>query len=251
MKPSDSRKVTRERTTYRHGDLRRVLLEAGIDLAREGGPEAITLREATRRAGVAPNAAYRHFASHADLFEEVRLRALSMAGAAMLVQVRKIARRRDLDPKHRARETFRAVGMGYMRFALAQPGLFRTAFGAPSLGRPDALKEGQALHAPEGAAGGMQAIAVEGGGDPFVLLSQALDGLVENGLMDRAVRPGAEFLAWSAVHGMSLLLLEGPMQPSKRTQVTRTMQRLLDMVESGLVFRGGNGDGMASSSSAG
>ncbi|MES2609602.1 MAG: helix-turn-helix domain-containing protein, partial [Pseudomonadota bacterium] len=50
------------RSTYRHGDLRRALLDAGIELARQGGPDAVVLREATRRAGVAPNAAYRHFA---------------------------------------------------------------------------------------------------------------------------------------------------------------------------------------------
>ncbi|MBA3704019.1 MAG: TetR family transcriptional regulator, partial [Rubrobacteraceae bacterium] len=51
-----------KRVTYRHGDLRRALLEAGTELARGGGPEAVVLREATRRVGVAPSAAYRHFA---------------------------------------------------------------------------------------------------------------------------------------------------------------------------------------------
>ena len=40
------------RGTDRHGDLRNAVLQAGIALAREGGPEAIVLREATRRAGV-------------------------------------------------------------------------------------------------------------------------------------------------------------------------------------------------------
>src|SRR4051812_38835116 len=45
------------RSTYRHGDLRRALLDAGIELARSGGPDAVVLREATRRAGVVPNAA--------------------------------------------------------------------------------------------------------------------------------------------------------------------------------------------------
>ena len=45
------------RGTYRHGDLRRTLLEAGIAMAREGGPDAVVLREATRQAGVVPNAA--------------------------------------------------------------------------------------------------------------------------------------------------------------------------------------------------
>ena len=55
------------RATYRHGDLHRALLDAGIELARQGGPDAVVLREATRRAGVAPNAAYRHFANRDDL----------------------------------------------------------------------------------------------------------------------------------------------------------------------------------------
>ena len=54
--------ATRGRRSYRHGDLRRALLDAGVALAREGGPDAVVLREATRRAGVVPNAAYRHFA---------------------------------------------------------------------------------------------------------------------------------------------------------------------------------------------
>ena len=60
------------RATYRHGDLRRALLDAGVELARQGGPDAVVLREATRRAGVAPNAAYRHFANRDDLLAAVR-----------------------------------------------------------------------------------------------------------------------------------------------------------------------------------
>ena len=35
----------RARSTYRHGDLRRALLDAGIELARGGGPDAVVLRE--------------------------------------------------------------------------------------------------------------------------------------------------------------------------------------------------------------
>src|ERR1700678_7784 len=57
------------RKTFHHGDLRKALLEAGMALAREGGPNAIVLREATRRAGVAPNAAYRHFSSPSRLLK--------------------------------------------------------------------------------------------------------------------------------------------------------------------------------------
>src|SRR5258708_6483779 len=70
------------RNTYRHGDLRRALIDAGIELARAGGPDAVVLREATRRVGVVPNAAYRHFASRQALLMAVPAAALSaLAGA--------------------------------------------------------------------------------------------------------------------------------------------------------------------------
>ena len=71
------------RSTYRHGDLRRALLEAGIELARDGGPDAVVLREATRRVGVVPNAAYRHFESRQELLLAVREAALAAAAQAM------------------------------------------------------------------------------------------------------------------------------------------------------------------------
>ena len=72
QKSSRANRAPPPRKTYRHGDLRRALLEAGIELARFGGPDAVVLREATRRAGVVPNAAYRHFASRQDLLAAVR-----------------------------------------------------------------------------------------------------------------------------------------------------------------------------------
>src|SRR6185503_924860 len=77
------------RSTYRHGDLRRALLEAGIELARAGGPDAVVLREATRRAGVVPNAAYRHFASREDLLAAVRSAALASVALAMETELAK------------------------------------------------------------------------------------------------------------------------------------------------------------------
>jgi AcrR family transcriptional regulator len=80
------------RTTFRHGDLRRALLQAGIELARDGGPQAVVLREATRRAGVAPNAAYRHFSSHRDLLQAVRAAALSSLALAIEAEIVRVRR---------------------------------------------------------------------------------------------------------------------------------------------------------------
>lgn len=114
------------RETYRHGDLRRALLDAGIALAREDGPTAVVLREATRQAGVAPNAAYRHFANHQALFDAVRAHALGALAQAIEREWRKALRVRE--PAAQARALLRAVGTGYLGFAQAETGLFRTAF---------------------------------------------------------------------------------------------------------------------------
>ena len=48
-------------TTYHHGDLRAALLQAAGEILEKEGLEALSLREAARRAGVSHNAPYRHF----------------------------------------------------------------------------------------------------------------------------------------------------------------------------------------------
>ncbi|CAG9170845.1 hypothetical protein LMG23992_01852 [Cupriavidus laharis] len=204
------------RTTYRHGDLRRALLEAGIDLAREGGPDAIVLREATRRAGVVPNAAYRHFSSRQDLLQAVRAAALSALAIAMEAELGGI--RPGSSAAALARANLRAVGTGYLRFALSEPGLFRTAFSVPDEVENDADP----------------AKAGHSGLNPFQLLSAALDRMVEAGILPAGRRPGAEYLAWSAVHGLAMLLLDGPLRGREPAQAEVLGQRLIDMVERGL-----------------
>src|SRR3954469_22890277 len=106
------------RATYRHGDLRAALLAAGLDLARDGGPDAVVLREATRRVGVSPNAAYRHFADRAALLAAVSDSAQGRVAARMEDELAAAA---DLaEPASRARRRLRAVGRGYLRFAEEQ-----------------------------------------------------------------------------------------------------------------------------------
>jgi AcrR family transcriptional regulator len=204
------------RKTFRHGDLRRALLEAGIALARSGGPKAVVLREATRRAGVAPNAAYRHFSSHSDLLQAVRAAALSSLAVAIEAEIAAI--RRSKLPAESARATLRAVGTGYLKFALAETGLFRTAFSVPNQveGDLDAAKVGNS------------------GLNPFQLLGSALDLMVEAGVLPRGRRPGAEYLAWSAVHGLAFLIIEGPLSRSSQKEIHAVSDRLLQMVEKGL-----------------
>lgn len=209
------------RSTYRHGDLRRALLEAGVELARAGGPEAVVLREATRRAGVAPNAAYRHFESRQALLYSVRSAALAAVARAMEAELAAIPP--DLPPAEFARANVRAVGAGYLRFAQTESGLFRTAFG-PS---DDMTQRAQGAPADPERKG-------QSGLDPFELLGAALDKLVTAGVLPPERRPGAEFLAWSAVHGLAMLVIDGPLGPLIGPQMQQIGQLLLDMVEKGL-----------------
>ena len=194
------------------------LVEAGLALAREGGPQAIVLREATRRAGVAPNAAYRHFANREALFQAVRLRVLAAMVTAIEAQ---LAPAREIgDAALRARAMLAAVGRGYLEFAQSETGWFRTAFTMTELDRaapaPDACEAGPPQT------------------DPFVLLGQALDAMVEAQVLPPERRPQAEYLAWSTVHGMATLMIDGPLIASPEADRVQLTERLLQMVEKGL-----------------
>jgi AcrR family transcriptional regulator len=204
------------RSTYRHGNLRRALTDAGIELARAGGPDAVTLREATRRAGVVPNAAYRHFAGRQVLLQAVRSAALAAVAASMETELSALTP--GLAPADQARARLRAIGIGYLQFARAEPGLFRTAFATP-------LQPGSVEMAESGG---------DTGPNPFRILGGALDAMAEADVLPPERRPDAEFLAWSAVHGLAMLVLDGPLSGMDRPRIDALIPRLLEMVEKGL-----------------
>lgn len=200
------------RQSYHHGDLRQALLAAGVELAGEGGPDAVVLREATRRVGVSPNAAYRHFADREALLAEVCNACQSQIAAAMDAAY-------DAIPTGSASEMalarLRSVGTSYVGFAQDHPGLFLTAISAS----PDLENINLASR------------AGPSGRTPFGLLSAALDELVDTGLMPESRRPQAEFLAWSSVHGLAMLLIEGPLRALPRAGADAVTARVVGMVE--------------------
>lgn len=205
-----------KRSTYHHGDLYRTLLDVAVELARSGGAEAVVLREVTRQAGVAPNAAYRHFADRNALVQAVSLAAQSALAVEIEHEISKINTHEGLAEFARAK--LRAVGIGYLRFAQAEPGLFGVAFSVPH----------DLSNATNPASAG------ESGLTPFQLLGVALDMFVEAGALSHERRMFAEVLAWSAVHGFAMLVLAGPLRALDKTQTEIIGQRLIDMVERGL-----------------
>jgi AcrR family transcriptional regulator len=204
------------RSTYRHGDLRHALLAAGLELARSGGPDAVILREATRRVGVSPNAAYRHFADRAALLAAVSDAAQGLAADRMSEELAAVEPHRDAAATARLR--LRAIGRAYIDFAQRESGLFRAAFTVPGDIR-DAFSPAK---------------AGRDGRSPFQLLAAVLDEMVAAGTLDSASRPGREFLAWSAVHGLAMLVIDGPLRGLSEDMVGDARERLLDMVDRGI-----------------
>ncbi len=200
------------RASYHHGDLRRAILEAALGLVARKGVEAFSLREAAREVGVSPAAAYRHFEDKAALLE-----ALANEGMARLVMaMEKAIARAPGAPGSAARAAaeLAAVGRAYVEFAVAHASHFRVMFGPwcehsgfPGVGRGGSLGE-------------LPPEATPLGRDAYQILVDSLDGLVRSGAVAPAAREGAEIVAWSSVHGLASLVVEGALHLSAEERST-------------------------------
>jgi AcrR family transcriptional regulator len=191
---------------YHHGDLRNALGDAAAQLARDGGPESVTVRAAARLAGVTPTAAYRHYAGHEELLAEAKHQCLAQLGTA--IEKTRGAQPPLTDRRHQALRDLAVAGRAYVDFALAEPGLFRTAFS----------QGGAILDSDHGD---------HGDSSPFGQLVGLIERLVEAGYLPPARRPMAEVAAWSATHGLAVLLLDGPLRdlpaPVQDEAIARTI----------------------------
>jgi AcrR family transcriptional regulator len=194
------------------GDVRAGLVAAGLELARTGGPEAVVLREATRVVGVVPNAAYRHFADRDELLAEVCTAAMNELADRMAAGIGRV--RGGRGNPGAAQRRLAAIGTAYLEFAREEPGLFATAFALPQ------------QHA--------YGVSAEAARTPLTLLRDALDELVEAGLLDPGRRDGIEYPIWSIVHGTAVLTGQGPLRDTAATELRRIDALTLDFIGNGL-----------------
>jgi AcrR family transcriptional regulator len=197
---------------YHHGNLRPVLVETAVELARSTGPDGVVLREVARRAGVSHNAAYRHFSDRAALLAEVADWATAELEKAMRTRADAVT---ITEPARRAVKRLGETGRAYVDFALTEPGLFAVAFSAP---------EGVAAHRdPEAVAG------------PYAFLNDVLDELVDSGAMVPERRDGADVACWAMVHGFAELHVHGPLREAPEELRAPMLESVLDVIERGLV----------------
>ncbi|MPZ20182.1 MAG: TetR family transcriptional regulator [Luteitalea sp.] len=170
---------------YHHGNLRRALLDEALATIRAEGVDGLTLREIGARLGVSRTALYRHFADKRAL-----LAAVAAEGFLTLRQQLVTA----WEEGGRERAAFEAMGVAYVRFAVANPSHYRVMFG----GFVDRKASEPELDAE--AAGAFQALV-----DALAALQR-----------DAAVRGDdtvtmARFV-WAVVHGVAMLGIDGQLR---------------------------------------
>ena len=180
----------RRPSTYHHGDLARALAEESLLLLERQGAEAFSLREAATRCGVAVSAAYKHYASKAEVLHVVadagfqalweRMEQLS-ADAVLGKGSVKAAEARLI-----------AVGRAYILFAVERPHLFKLMFG------------------PHGVRGGRGDTRVDA---PAPKVSKALVAALQ-AVIDAHARldvnvQDSKLFSWALVHGFSTMIVDG------------------------------------------
>ncbi|MGL5810178.1 MAG: TetR/AcrR family transcriptional regulator [Nocardioides sp.] len=191
------------RAPYHHGDLRNALIDAARRIARESGPDSLTLRAAAREAGVSHAAAYKHFTDKDDVLRALGVRAFEdLAGV-----LRRLIE--DGDPG------LEELGVAYLHFAAAAPAEFRFMFRRELCmpeGMPDPLKE---------AGRGVQA-----------RLTERIAELQRAGRLSAGAAEELSLAAWAMMHGIVTIVLETPAFVSALSaeieHVMRSAMRSLD-----------------------
>ena len=184
---------------YHHGALAQAMVDEALAEVRARGGGDVSLRRIATTLGVSPSAAYNHFADKDAILQEVGRCGHDDLDERMAAAV--AAHPGDTDAAAIAR--FRALGEAYLTFALEDPELFRLTFSPLCF----------AMDQEPGEAGG-----------PYGRLGAALDDLDARGLL--RTRDNVDLVTWSTVHGMAILMLEGPVPREAAPAVLDTIADL-------------------------
>lgn len=195
---------------YHHGDLRRAIVTAALEILKETQSLDFSLRELARRAGVSHNAPYKHFADKHDL-----LAAVSAAGFEMLTK--RMAR--EIAKAGSARKQMFAMLGAYIDHGVENPALYSLMFGGYLSGQDHERPAIELAEADKTKALLSQVIVAGGLGRP----------IANNPGNERKIA-GAILACWSLVHGLTLLLADGLVGPRTKSDVLgeTVVQGMLD-----------------------
>tara|TARA_R110001592_G_scaffold103247_2_gene290989 strand:+ start:25479 stop:26126 length:648 start_codon:yes stop_codon:yes gene_type:complete len=183
--------------TYHHGDLKEALIAASHKILREKGADSLSLRAVAAEVGVSHMAPYSHFKSKKSLFQEVAASGFDELASTMISDSKGLTNAPDL---------ILSYGVTYIEFALAQPQLYRLMLGqVENLGRRGSSKTDATTDKSVQANLEVSPELQRSSKRPFDLLESAFAQTSRNQLKVKAQALGA----WSMVHGMAALLIEG------------------------------------------
>jgi len=186
-----------ETRPYHHGDLRRVIVTAALEILNETQSVDFSLRELARRAGVSHNAPYKHFAEKSAL-----LAAVSAAGFELLTERIADQTARIGNPRTQLLVILRT----YIRFGVENPALYRLMFGG-SLSGPDSSRPAIERAAAEKMRQLFQRAIADG----------ALGEPIADATRNARKIAGAILTCWSLVHGLTLLMVDGLVGPKEKS----------------------------------
>jgi len=188
------------KSSYHHGNLAESLLDAVDEIAGKFGLEAVTLRACAKLVGVSPSSAFRHYSDKRTLMTAFAARALVKLSDAM-------ENAQDTATKNNE-NTFAAVGLAYIEFALDNPAFFR------------AMWNDETIYA---------------SAENYVEAANSLSAHLKGGFADTIddTDPNSfsseELLAWSSVHGLANLFVDGPV--GNGLSRTNKLRMATDMID--------------------
>ncbi|MGI9295259.1 MAG: TetR/AcrR family transcriptional regulator, partial [Pseudomonadales bacterium] len=176
------------KNSYHHGNLREALLQAARELLVDSGVDSLSLRKIAKMAGVSATAPYSHFQDKQAVLAE-----LATAGFDELANTME---QHALPHAEYSEAQLEGLAQGYVSFAVQNPALFQLMFG-PTVS--DLLSSAS-----------------------LVIAGTRAYQLMESAVVQRIEATGSESnthiaaaAAWSMVHGVSTLLLDGRLQAGR------------------------------------
>lgn len=177
--------------TYHHGDLKPALIEAARELLRKEGADALSLRGIAAAVGVSHMAPYAHFKNKKELLQAVAAAGFDELTERMMAARKRTKRNRDLALNY---------GIEYINFALENPEFYRIM-----LSQVDPGGRVRAGTARKKKAEIISAELRASSQRPF----QLLYGTFANRRTSRKEAVSRAIGAWSLVHGMAALVIDG------------------------------------------
>lgn len=186
--------MKKTKKSYHHGNLAESLLDAVDELATKFGLEAVTLRASAKLVGVSPSSAFRHYADKRSLLTAFATKALHQLSDSMATAKAEASQNGD--------NPFMAVGLAYVEFGIDKPAFFRAMWNEETIYTND---------------------------ERYILATQQLSIHLQGGFSetlednDSDSLSSHELLAWSSVHGLASLFVDGPVGKGKTREQKITM----------------------------